>query len=71
MTLYLTIITTALVITQVVRLVQNAMQLSKQNKLIKRQLQDVEDVTTLDIQRQRKMQDLVIAYLEEKQDFRQ
>ncbi len=66
MTLYLTIITTALVITQIIRLIQNATQLSKQNKLIKAQLKDVEDITTFDIQRQRKMHDLVIAYLEQK-----
>jgi prophage DNA circulation protein len=63
---YLTIITTALVITQIIRLIQNATQLSKQNKLIKAQLKDVEDITTFDIQRQRKMHDLVIAYLEQK-----
>lgn len=62
---YLTIITTALVITQIIRLIQNAMQLSKQNNLIKAQLKDVEDITTFDIQRQRKMHDLVIAYLEQ------
>ena len=63
---YLTIITTALVITQIIRLIQNATQLSKQNKLIKAQLKDVEDITNFDIQRQRKMHDLVIAYLEQK-----
>lgn len=63
---YLTIITTALVITQIIRLIQNAIQLSKQNKLIKAQLKDVEDITNFDIQRQRKMHELVIAYLEQK-----
>ena len=54
MTIYLTVITTALVITQIIRLVQNAIQLKRQNKAIERQLKDVEDITTFDIQRQRK-----------------
>lgn len=63
MTIYLTIITTVLVITQIIRLVQNAIQLKRQNKRIEWQLKAVEDVTTFDIQRQRKMHDLVIEYL--------
>jgi hypothetical protein len=63
MTTYLTIITTALVVTQIIRLIQNAIQLYRQNKAIKQQLKDVEDITTFDIQRQRKMHDLVIEYL--------
>lgn len=66
MTTYLTIITTALVVTQIIRLVQNAKQLKRQHEAIERQLKDVEDITTFDIQRQRKMHDLVIAYLEQK-----
>ena len=68
MTIYLTVITTALVITQIIRLIQNAIQLKRQNNAIERQLKDVEDITTFDIQRQRKMHDLVIAYLSEKMD---
>ena len=68
MTTYLTIITTALVVTQIIRLVQNAKQLKRQHEAIERQLKDVEDITTFDIQRQRKMHDLVIAYLSEKME---
>ena len=68
MTTYLTIITTALVVTQIIRLIQNAKQLKRQHEAIERQLKDVEDITTFDIQRQRKMHDLVIAYLSEKME---
>ena len=68
MTTYLTIITTALVVTQIIRLIQNAKQLKRQHDAIERQLKDVEDITTFDIQRQRKMHDLVIAYLSEKME---
>ncbi len=68
MTTYLTIITTALVVTQIIRLIQNAIQLKRQHEAIERQLKDLEDISTFDIQRQRKMHDLVIAYLSEKME---
>lgn len=64
--MYATIMVTILVATQVIRITQNAIQLRRQNKMIKRQLKDVENVTTFDIERQRYMIDLVIAYLEPK-----
>lgn len=64
--IYLVIITTALVLTQIIRLIQNAIQLRRQNKMIKAQLEGLEDVTNLDIQNQRKMHRLVIEYLEER-----
>lgn len=66
MNTYLAIMVTVLVATQVIRITQNAIQLHRQNKMIKRQLKDVEEVTTFDIERQRYMIDLVIAYLEPK-----
>ena len=66
MNTYLTIMVTVLVATQVIRITQNAIQLHRQNKMIKRELKDVEEVTTFDIQRQRYMINLVIAYLEPK-----
>jgi hypothetical protein len=68
MTMYLTIITTALVVTQIIRLIQNAIQLKRQNNAIERQLKDVEDITTFDIQRQREMHNLVINYLSARAD---
>lgn len=66
MNTYLAIITTILVVTQVVRVTQNAIQLKRQNKMIKEQLKDLEEVTTKDIQRQRQLHILAIAYLERK-----
>ena len=66
MNTYLTIMVTVLVTTQVIRIIQNAVQLHRQNKMIKRQLKDVEEVTTKDIQRQRQLHILAIAYLERK-----
>ena len=68
MTIYLTVITTALVVTQIIRLIQNAIQLKKQNDAIERQLADIEGITTLDIQRQREMHKLAIAYLSAKME---
>ena len=64
MNTYLTIMVTILVATQIIRIIQNAVQLHRQNKLIKRQLEDVGEITTADIQRQRRMHGLIIAYLE-------
>ena len=66
MNTYLAIITTILVVTQVVRVTQNAIQLKRQNKMIKKQLEAVEEVTTKDIQRQRQLHILALAYLERK-----
>lgn len=64
MDIYLTIMVTVLVVTQVIRITQNTIHLYRQNKVIERQLKDVEDVTSLDIQRQRLMQDYIITYFE-------
>lgn len=66
MNIYLAIITTSLVVTQVIRVTQNAIQLHRQNKMIKEQLEAVEEVTTKDIQRQRQLHILALAYLERK-----
>ena len=43
MTTYLTIITTALVVTQIIRLIQNAINLHRQNQAIKRDLSWIKD----------------------------
>lgn len=45
MDIYLTIMVTILVITQVVRITQNTIQLHRQNILIKEQLSQLKDVT--------------------------
>ena len=51
---YLVIITTVLVITQVIRLVQNTIQLRRQKILFEKQLGQIEDLTDEDFQIQRK-----------------
>ena len=63
MNTYLVIITTALVITQIVRLIQNAVQLHRQNVLFQKQLGQIEDVTQADLDVQRKAYRLAVEYL--------
>ena len=68
MNTYLAIITTVLVITQIVRLIQNAVQLHRQNILFKEQLGHLADCnpTEQDFENQRKAYQLIVNYLEEK-----
>ena len=68
MNTYLAIITTVLVITQIVRLIQNAVQLHRQNVLLKEQLGHLADCnpTKQDFENQRKAYRLIVDYLEEK-----
>ena len=68
MNTYLAIITTVLVITQIVRLIQNAVQLHRQNVLLKEQLGRLADCnpTKQDFENQRKAYQLIVDYLEEK-----
>lgn len=60
---YLAIITTILVVTQVVRVTQNALQLKRQNKLIQAQLDELEEVTDQDIVRKREVDKLLTELL--------
>lgn len=64
MNIYLTIITTILVITQIIRITQNAITLHRQNKAIKRDVAWLEDhyVTEQDFENQRE----VFALLKER-----
>ena len=68
MNTYLAIITTVLLITQIVRLIQNAVQLHRQNVLFKEQLGHLADCnpTKQDFENQRKAYQLIVDYLEEK-----
>lgn len=67
MNTYLTIITTVLVVTQIIRLIQNAVQLHRQNVLFKKQLGDLADCepTKEDFDTQRKAYRLIVEYLED------
>lgn len=64
MDIYLTIMVTILVITQVVRITQNTIQLHRQNILFKEQLSQLKDVTQEDFDKQRKAYKLAIEYFE-------
>lgn len=65
MNTYLAIITTVLVVTQIIRLTQNAVHLHRQNVLIRKQLEHIEDVTQEDLDIQRKAFRLIVDYLQE------
>ena len=64
MTIYLTIITTALVVSQIIRVVQNTIQLHRQDILFKKALNGVDDITQEDLNNQRKAYRLMIEYYE-------
>ena len=72
MNTYLAIITTVLVITQIVRLIQNAVQLHRQNIMFKEQLGHLADCnpTEQDFENQRKAYRLIVDYLEEKGQYK-
>ena len=65
MNTYLAIITTVLVITQIIRLIQNAIDLKRRNNIVEKQLKGIEDITNEDIYNQRKMHKLAIEYFEQ------
>ena len=69
MNTYLAIITTVLVITQIVRLIQNAVQLHRQNILFKERLGHLADCspTEQDFENQRKAYRLIVNYLEHRE----
>lgn len=66
MNTYLAIITTVLVVTQIIRLIQNAVQLRRQNVLFKEQLGHLADCepTKEDFENQRKAYRLIVEHLE-------
>lgn len=68
MNTYLAIITTVLVLTQIVRIVQNTVNLHRQNKIIKAQLDGLEDVNNEDIKRRREVDMLLVQFLKNQLD---
>lgn len=68
MNTYLAIITTVLVVTQIIRLIQNAVQLHRQHILFKEQLGHLADCepTKEDFDIQRKAYRLIVEHLEER-----
>lgn len=66
MTTYLTIITTVLVLTQIIRISQNHISLRRQNVLYKKQLGELADleISKEDFEYQRKANKLIVEKLE-------
>lgn len=64
MNIYLTIMVTVLVLTQIIRITQNAIQLYRQNKLFKAQVAQLDDVTQDDFDMQRKAYRLIVEHFE-------
>lgn len=60
---YLTVITTILVATQVVRLIQNTLSLRHQTKLVKAQLGQIRDIGDEDIARKIEIDKMLIEVL--------
>lgn len=68
MNTYLTIITTVLVITQIIRVTQNAIQTHRQNVLFKKECESLREIEIQkeDFDLQRKAYQLIVEYLEQK-----
>lgn len=60
---YLAVITTMLVVTQIIRIVQNTMSLHRQNKLIKAQLNEIGEITDDDMKRKIMVDKLLVELL--------
>ena len=73
MNTYLAIITTALVVTQIIRLVQNTVQLHRQNVLFKEQIGHLAECnpTEEDFENQRKAYRLIVEYLGHRAQFKE
>lgn len=65
MNIYLTIMVTILVCTQVIRIIQNAASLRKQNKLIRAEIERIGEVTDHDIEMQREAYRLIVKHFKD------
>jgi hypothetical protein len=70
MEIYLAIITTVLVVTQIIRCVQNAVQLRRQRIVFEKQLKQLDDMelTERDFETQRKAYRLIVEHFEKEND---
>lgn len=62
MNTYLATITTALVITQIIRVVQNAIMLHRQEKKLDAQLREFDEVTNEDLKTQKEAYRLIVEH---------
>ena len=68
MNTYLAIITTVLVVTQIIRLVQNVIQLRRQKVLFEKQLGQLDEITKEDLETQKKYYRLAIEFFEDQKE---
>ena len=66
MNTYLTIMVTILVLTQIVRIIQNTIQLRRQYKLFQAQLGQLDDITQEDLDMQRRAYRLIVDHFDTK-----
>lgn len=66
---YLVVITTVLVATQLIRIMQNFVNLHRQNKLLNAQLKELSEITDDDIKRRKEIDRLLLKYLRNKSYF--
>ena len=66
MNIYLTMMVTVLVFTQIVRIVQNTIQLRRQYKLFQAQLGQLDNITQEDLYMQRRAYRLIVDHFEHK-----
>lgn len=64
MNVYLTIMVTALVATQIIRITQNHIQLRRQNKLFEAELGHLDNITQEDLATQRKAYRYIVEHFE-------
>ena len=64
MNIYLTIMVTVLVFTQIVRIIQNTIQLRRQHKLFQAQLGQLNEITQEDLDMQRRAYRLIVDHFE-------
>lgn len=67
MTIYLAIITTVLVLTQVIRIVQNTISLHKSNKMINAELNRIGNISNEDIEIQKEAYRLIVDCLKHRE----
>ena len=65
---YLVIITTVLVITQIIRVAQNTIQLRRQTQMMKKQLSRLDDVSNEDLNMQKEAYRLIVEHLSGRAD---
>ena len=67
MTIYLAIITTVLVVTQVIRVVQNTISLCRKNKLIDSELNRIGNISNEDVETQKEAYRLIVDCLKHRE----